>query len=73
MERIRQLQSGIVVSPRFFSYGGYKTLEGDKNLPKEVQTNWAELYNNCRQWMVFYKSSIEISCLRFKSIDSLYF
>jgi len=42
MERIRQLQPGIVVSPRFFGYGDYKTFESDKALPKEVQTSWAE-------------------------------
>lgn len=42
MERIRQLQPGIVVSPRFFGYGDYKTFESDHALPKEVQTTWAE-------------------------------
>ena len=43
MEQIRQLQPGIVVSPRFFGYGDYKTFEGDKSVPDQVQTNWAEL------------------------------
>lgn len=43
MERIHQLQPGIVVSPRFFGYGDYKTLEGDKALPKNKQDDWAEL------------------------------
>ncbi|MBO9619875.1 MAG: alpha-L-fucosidase [Niabella sp.] len=43
MERIHQLQPGIVVSPRFFGYGDYKTLEGDKSLPKAPQEGWAEL------------------------------
>lgn len=43
MERIHQLQPGIVVSPRFFGYGDYKTLEGDKSLPKTKQGDWAEL------------------------------
>jgi alpha-L-fucosidase len=43
MDRIHQLQPGIVVSPRFFGYGDYKTLEGDKSLPNEKQAGWAEL------------------------------
>ncbi|MBN8838505.1 MAG: alpha-L-fucosidase [Sphingobacteriia bacterium] len=43
MERIHQLQPGIVVSPRFFGYGDYKTLEGDKSLPTTKQNDWAEL------------------------------
>jgi len=43
MERIHELQPGIVVSPRFFGYGDYKTLEGDKSLPVEKQAGWAEL------------------------------
>ncbi|MCD2425408.1 alpha-L-fucosidase [Niabella pedocola] len=43
MERIHQLQPGIVVSPRFFGYGDYKTLEGDKSLPAVRQPGWAEL------------------------------
>jgi len=43
MDRIHQLQPGIVVSPRFFGYGDYKTLEGDKALPTTVQNDWAEL------------------------------
>lgn len=43
MDRIHQLQPGIVVSPRFFGYGDYKTLEGDKALPNAKQTGWAEL------------------------------
>jgi alpha-L-fucosidase len=43
MEEIHQLQPGIVVSPRFFGYGDYKTLEGDKSVPKTRQDGWAEL------------------------------
>jgi alpha-L-fucosidase len=43
MERIHQLQPGIIVSPRFFGYGDYKTFEGDNALPKTVQNDWAEL------------------------------
>lgn len=43
MERIHQLQPGIVVSPRFYGYGDYKTLEGDGALPKTVQNDWTEL------------------------------
>ncbi|MBK0384166.1 alpha-L-fucosidase [Pedobacter sp. SD-b] len=43
MEEIRKLQPGIVVSPRFFGYGDYKTFESDQNLPKEKQDQWAEL------------------------------
>ena len=43
MDRIHQLQPGIVVSPRFFGYGDYKTFEGDKSVPKTKQNNWAEL------------------------------
>ena len=41
MDRIHQLQPGIVVSPRFFGYGDYKTLEGDKALPNTKQTGWS--------------------------------
>jgi len=43
MDEIHKLQPGIVVSPRFFGYGDYKTLEGDKSLPKAKLDNWAEL------------------------------
>ncbi|MBV4358190.1 alpha-L-fucosidase [Pinibacter aurantiacus] len=43
MERIHQLQPGIVVSPRFYGYGDYKTLEGDGALPATVQNDWTEL------------------------------
>ncbi|PTQ96639.1 alpha-L-fucosidase [Mucilaginibacter yixingensis] len=43
MDQIHKLQPGIVVSPRFFGYGDYKTLEGDKSLPKTQQGDWAEL------------------------------
>lgn len=43
MDQIRQLQPGIVVSPRFFGYGDYKTFESDRALPHNVQTGWAEL------------------------------
>ncbi|WP_018626146.1 alpha-L-fucosidase [Niabella aurantiaca] len=43
MDRIHELQPGIVVSPRFFGYGDYKTLEGDKSLPSVKQPDWAEL------------------------------
>ena len=43
MERIHQLQPGIVVSPRFFGYGDYKSLEGDKSLPTTKQEGWTEL------------------------------
>lgn len=43
MDEIHRLQPGIVVSPRFFGYGDYKTLEGDKSLPETPQKGWAEL------------------------------
>ncbi|MFL9484963.1 alpha-L-fucosidase [Chitinophagaceae bacterium LWZ2-11] len=43
MDRIHQLQPGIVVSPRFYGYGDYKTFEGDKALPTTKQDGWAEL------------------------------
>lgn len=43
MDQIHKLQPGIVVSPRFFGYGDYKTLEGDKSLPTTRQDGWAEL------------------------------
>lgn len=43
MKQIHELQPGIVVSPRFFGYGDYKTFEGDNALPTEVQKQWAEL------------------------------
>ncbi|MEO6521536.1 MAG: alpha-L-fucosidase [Mucilaginibacter sp.] len=43
MDQIHQLQPGIVVSPRFFGYGDYKTFEGDKGIPATKQDGWAEL------------------------------
>lgn len=43
MQEIHQLQPGIVVSPRFFGYGDYKSLEGDKSVPKTRQEGWTEL------------------------------
>ncbi|MEO6916071.1 MAG: alpha-L-fucosidase [Chitinophagaceae bacterium] len=43
MKEIHKLQPGIVVSPRFFGYGDYKTFEGDKSLPTATQDGWAEL------------------------------
>ena len=43
MKEIHQLQPGIVVSPRFFGYGDYKSLEGDKSVPKTRQEGWTEL------------------------------
>lgn len=43
MERIHELQPGIVVSPRFFGYGDYTTFEGDKKVPAVQQDGWAEL------------------------------
>jgi len=43
MAEIHKLQPGIVVSPRFFGYGDYKTFEQDKALPKTKQDGWAEL------------------------------
>jgi alpha-L-fucosidase len=43
MDQIHQLQPGIVVSPRFFGYGDYKTFEGDKGVPTTKQDGWAEL------------------------------
>jgi len=43
MDQIHQLQPGIIVSPRFFGYGDYKTFEGDKSVPTTKQDGWAEL------------------------------
>jgi len=43
MKEIHELQPGIVVSPRFFGYGDFKTYEGDINLPTTKQNQWAEL------------------------------
>jgi alpha-L-fucosidase len=43
MDQIHQLQPGIIVSPRFFGYGDYKTFESDKALPTVKQDGWAEL------------------------------
>ncbi|MDH7461700.1 alpha-L-fucosidase [Chitinophagaceae bacterium 26-R-25] len=42
MERVRELQPGIIVSPRLFGYGDYKTFESDKNFPTVKQDGWAE-------------------------------
>lgn len=43
MDQIHQLQPAIIVSPRFFGYGDYKTFEGDKGTPTVKQDGWAEL------------------------------
>ena len=43
MKKIHELQPGIIVSPRFFGYGDYKTYEADKALPTAKQKDWAEL------------------------------
>jgi alpha-L-fucosidase len=43
MDQIHQLQPGIVVSPRFFGYGDFKTFENDRALPIIKQDGWAEL------------------------------
>jgi alpha-L-fucosidase len=50
MDRIHQLQPGIVVSPRFFGYGDYKTFEQDKALPTTKQNEWAELCTTITQY-----------------------
>jgi alpha-L-fucosidase len=42
MEEVRRLQPGIIVSPRLFGYGDYKTFESDKNFPTTKQDGWAE-------------------------------
>ncbi|MEI6945591.1 alpha-L-fucosidase [Paraflavisolibacter sp. H34] len=49
MDRIRQLQPGIIVSPRFFGYGDYKTFESDKNAPTTLQDGWAEFCTTSTQ------------------------
>ena len=50
MKEIHALQPGILVSPRFFGYGDFKTFEA--NLPKQVkkQTGWAEFCSTVAQW-----------------------
>ncbi|WP_018626144.1 alpha-L-fucosidase [Niabella aurantiaca] len=42
MERVHQLQPGIIVSPRLFGYGDYHSFESDKNFPVMKQDGWAE-------------------------------
>ncbi|MGJ7030189.1 alpha-L-fucosidase [Niabella hirudinis] len=42
MARVRQLQPGIIVSPRLFGYGDYTSFESDKNFPTAVQDGWSE-------------------------------
>ncbi|KFC60056.1 hypothetical protein FEM08_11670 [Flavobacterium gilvum] len=42
MDRIRQLQPGILITPRLYGVGDYKTYESDKNIPTEMQDGWAE-------------------------------
>lgn len=49
MERIHQLQPGIVVNRRFFGYGDFTTLEDDKNKPKTILDGWAELCTTSQQ------------------------
>ena len=50
MDEIHALQPGILVSPRFFGYGDFKTFEA--NLPKQVnkQTGWSEFCSTVTQW-----------------------
>lgn len=50
MEEIHALQPGILVSPRFFGYGDFKTFEA--NLPKDIkkQSGWAEFCSTVAQW-----------------------
>ncbi len=50
MDEIHTLQPGILVSPRFFGYGDFKTFEA--NLSKQVnkQTGWAEFCSTVAQW-----------------------
>ena len=43
MDDIHRLQPGIIVSPRFFGYGDFKTFESDTDKPGETQKQWAEL------------------------------
>ncbi|HSC51996.1 MAG TPA: alpha-L-fucosidase [Phnomibacter sp.] len=42
MEQVRQLQPGIIVSPRLFGYGDYATFESDSKIPTTQQDGWAE-------------------------------
>lgn len=42
MEQIRRLQPGIIVSPRLFGYGDYKSFESDGQFPSSQQDGWAE-------------------------------
>ncbi len=51
MERIRELQPGIVVNPRMHGYGDYTTPEG--RLPAERPSDWWEL---CENWTDSYES-----------------
>lgn len=57
MERIHQLQPGIVVSPRFFGYGDYKTFESDWGFPKSKQDGWAEFCTTITEWGWGYTKS----------------
>ena len=50
MDRIYQLQPGIVVSPRFFGKGDYKTFEQERALPTTKQDGWAELCVTSTGW-----------------------
>ena len=50
MDEIHALQPGILVSPRFFGYGDFKTFEA--NLPKQLnkQSGWSEFCSTVAQW-----------------------
>jgi len=50
MDQIHQLQPGIVVSPRFYGYGDYKTFEQERALPTTKQDGWAELCVTSTGW-----------------------
>lgn len=42
MEGIRKLQPSILISPRLYGKGDYKTFESDAHLPTEMQNGWSE-------------------------------
>lgn len=53
MEQVRRLQPGILVNPRLFGYGDYKSFESDGQFPSFQQDGWAEF---CLNYLVRSKA-----------------
>jgi alpha-L-fucosidase len=78
MDRIRQLQPGIIVNPRMHGYGDFKTFERNLPMQKPDPSTWYE-YNNpwCSSWVYMdekprHSSSVIGELVRCKSLGINY-